>query len=288
MMSRVLLICRVPPRERRWLDVVAVRGDRVVRSLVHGGRESVSRRSAEPGDVVDLDRQPCGTGGADAVQAPSSLVRGRMPRCSTQFLVERRSSACGSVPDAADQLGCDDAGESCRLTSRSAAPSSIQLLRLALRTGASSLRRESAPTTRRASGRLAGVLVADLTASVGQQPQHIDIGIDHHRRSPVDPVPIPGRLEWASGGVGLAYLPSRVRPVPRPTRFVDTSTTLPRRTARQTVVADVSADPTTDLDRPDPVRALTDVSSHRGEPGLVGAIPSHHPGSSRRRSSPRS
>ena len=81
MMCSTMLICRFPPRESRWRTLSPE--DASIGGGAGPGREVAT--VGEPGDVADLDQQPGGTGGADAVQ-----VEQRRCRCHRQvdeFLV---------------------------------------------------------------------------------------------------------------------------------------------------------------------------------------------------------
>ena len=64
MMCRTRLICRFPPRESRWRTWSPEEAS--IGCGAVPGREVVA--VGEPGDVADLDQQPGGAGGADAVQ----------------------------------------------------------------------------------------------------------------------------------------------------------------------------------------------------------------------------
>ena len=110
-------------------------------------------------------------------------------------------------------------------------------------------------------GHLAGVLLTQSTASVGQQPQHRELVIGDHRSQPGHAGP-DQRHGVGVGGIGLASLTSREhsRPCRELRRHVDHVLAL-----GQEPYCDVPADPVAPLDRPDPLRPLLHVLDHRRE-----------------------
>ena len=130
----------------------------------------------ESGDVADLDQAPGCTGGADAVQVHQPGP-GRSHELAQLFVG-------GLLPgvdpfQVCDELGCEaSAGLAGHLTWPDL---SQQLLGLGggeilLRPAGDQLQQQGVQL-----GDLAGVLVTELTAAVGEQPQYVEIGIAHHR-----------------------------------------------------------------------------------------------------------
>jgi hypothetical protein len=116
-------------------------------------------------------------------------------------------------------------------------------------------------------GHLAGVLLAQSTASVRQHPQHRELVIGDHRSQPGH-AGADQRHGVDVGGIGLASLTSREhsRPGRELRRHVDHVLALGQEPHR-----DVSADPVASLDRPDPFWPLLHVLNHRCEAVGIGA-----------------
>ena len=147
MMCRTRLICRLPLAGQPVPDLVA--GGGVEGCGAVPGREVGLVR--EPGDVADLDQQPGGAGGADAVQVEQTgaggfdqlgelLVGGLLPGIDPLQV----SDQLGGDPAAglADDVAGPDLGQQC--------------LGLAPRTGPASPRRGSARAAAGAAGRPCG------------------------------------------------------------------------------------------------------------------------------------
>jgi hypothetical protein len=118
-------------------------------------------------------------------------------------------------------------------------------------------------------GHLAGVVVTECAAAVGQHPQHRELVVGDHWTQPGHPGP-DQRHRMRVRGVGLATLPGGEHPGSRRElrRHVDDVLVVGQEPHR-----DVPADAVAPFDRPDPVRPLLHVLGHRVEAVDVGAKP---------------